>query len=194
MTTLGALLMNPPTGDGTRTVRHLRVVTGLLDCDAMEIANLFSIATRDVTGINEVGRSGDGWDAARPRLRQVIAECDCLLAGWGVRGLSGTAAAYQRIQLDYVRACAREVGLDHIWTINGEPRHPSRWHQYVSDRHGRATGTSLGERIAMVLTSVPFATLCPEDRVHDKVIAGLLPTPFADNEETDQRAYAGRLT
>jgi hypothetical protein len=46
----------------------------------------------------------------------------------------------------------------------------------------------------MVLTSVPFATLCPEDRVHDKVIAGLLPTPFADNEETDQRAYAGRLT
>jgi hypothetical protein len=178
MTTLGAVLINPPTGSGTRTIRHLRVAAELLDCDSVEIANLFSVATRDVTGINEAGRSADGWSAAQPRLRQVIAESDCLIAGWGVGGLSGAAAMYQRIQLDYVRLCAREFGLDHIWTINGEPRHPSRWHQYVSDRHGRATGTCLGERIALVLTSVPFTTLCRRTSSAAESEIALLPAPL----------------
>jgi hypothetical protein len=162
MTTLGALLLNPPLAGGTRTIHHVRVAAQLLDCDSLEIANLFSIATRDLTAISEAGRSGDGWETARPRLHQVITECDCLLAGWGVSGLVGEAAAHRRRQLNYVRACAREVGRDYIWALGGEPRHPSRWHQYVSDRHGRASGSSLSKRISMVLTSVPLATLCPE--------------------------------
>jgi hypothetical protein len=169
--------MNPPTGSGTQTVRHLRVVTRLLGCDGLEIANLFSIATHHVTAINEAGRSGAGWDAARPRLRQVITESDCLLAGWGVRSPVGPAAAHWRRQLAYVRACAREVGLGDIWTLNGEPRHPSRWHQYVSDRHGRATGTSLEERIAMVLTFVPVAMLCPDGGAQAKVVASPVGQP-----------------
>jgi hypothetical protein len=163
MTTLGALLLNPPLAGGTRTIRHVHIVAQLLQCDDVEIANLFLIATRDLTAISEAGRSGNGWEAARPRLRQVIAECDFLVAGWGVSGPTGEAGVHQRRQLGYVRARAREVGQDCIWTLGGEPRHPSRWHQYVSDRHGRASGESLGERISMVLTWTPFANLCPEE-------------------------------
>jgi hypothetical protein len=157
--TLGAVLLNPPLAGGGRTIRHLRVAADLLDCDGLEIANLFSIATRDVTAINEIGRSCDGWEAARPRLHQVILASDHLLAGWGVSGLSGPAARHQQTQLDYVRTCAQEFAKDYIWTLNGEPRHPSRWHQYVSDRYGRASGASLSERLTMVLRPVPLATL-----------------------------------
>jgi len=159
VTKLGALLLNPPVVGGARTIRYLRVAADLLGCDHVEIANLFSIATRDVTAINEVGRSGDGWVAARLQLHQVIATSDHLLAGWGVGGLAGPAARHQQAQLEYVDACARDIGNDYIWTLNGEPRHPSRWHQYVSDKHGRASGASLSERIVMVLRSVPLATL-----------------------------------
>jgi hypothetical protein len=129
---------------------------------SVEIANLFSIATRDVTAINKVGRSCDGWEAARPGLHRVVFSSDHLLAGWGVSGLVGPAARHQQTQLDYVSTFAQECGKDYIWTLNGEPRHPSRWHQYVSDRYGRASGTSLSERLAMVLRSVPLATLRPE--------------------------------
>lgn len=160
MTGLGALLLNPPLTSGTRTLSHLGIAAELLGCDALDIANLFAVATRDVTAINDVGLSSDGWEAARPRLRQVIAESDHLLAGWGVSSLAGRAAIHRQSQVDYVRACARDVGKDCIWTLNGEPRHPSRWHQYVSDRHGRANGESLAERLWMVLTPVRFETLC----------------------------------
>lgn len=163
MTTLGALLLNPPLNGGIRTTRHVHVAAQLLDCDSFEIANLFSIATRDLTAISVAGRSGDGWEAARPRLYQVITECDFLLAGWGVSSPVGEAATYRRRQLNYVGACAREVGQDYIWALGGEPRHPSRWHQYVSDRHGRVSGSSLSKRISMVLTPVPLAALCPDD-------------------------------
>ena len=159
MTTLGALLLNPPLLGGARTVGQLHVVAELLKCDNVEIANLFAIGTRDITAINEVGQTITGWAAARSRLCEVIAASDQLLAGWGVSGLAGAAAQNQRAQLDYVRNCAEDIGKDYIWTLNGEPRHPSRWHQYVSDRHGRAVGATSGERIAMVLTSVPIAAL-----------------------------------
>ena len=86
-------------------------------------------------------------------------ESDHLLAGWGVGGLAGPAARHQQAQLEYVDACARDIGNDYIWTLNGELRHPSRGHQYVSDKHGRASGASLSERIVMVPRSVPLATL-----------------------------------
>jgi len=170
VTTLGALLLNPPLVGGDRTIRHLQVAANLLGCDNVEIANLFANATPDVTAINEIGRSGDGWEAARLRLRQVITASDHLLAGWGISGLAGPAARHRRAQLDYVRTYAREVGKHDIWTLNGQPRHPSRWHQYVSDRHGRATGTSLSERMAMVLSSVAVATLCPVGDRRDEVV------------------------
>jgi hypothetical protein len=160
MTTLGALLLNPPLVGGDRTIRHLRVAAELLGCENVQVANLFAIATRDVTAINEAGRCIDGWEAARSRLHEVIVASDQLLAGWGVSGLVGSAARNRQAQLNYLHRCSRDVGNDRIWTLNGESRHPSRWHQYVSDRHGRALGATFRERMAMVLTSVPIATLC----------------------------------
>lgn len=143
---------------------HLRVAADLLGCDRVEVANLFSIATRDVSGINQIGRLGDGWDAARPRLQRVVASSDHLLAAWGVSGLGGVAAQHQRTQVEYVIAHARKMGKENIWTLNGEPRHPSRWHQYVSDKHGRASGESFTERLAIVLMSVPLENLWSDRR------------------------------
>ncbi len=48
----------------------------------------------------EIGGSIDGWEAARPRLRWVIATSDHLLAGWGIRGLAGQTAAWRRAHHD----------------------------------------------------------------------------------------------
>jgi hypothetical protein len=78
-----------------------------------------------------------------------------------------------------MRMWAGDIGNDCIWTLNGEPRHPSRWDQYVSDRHGRASGATFSERIAQVLTSVPLATLCPEGGSRDEVTTCPEPVPSA---------------
>jgi hypothetical protein len=159
--TLGALLLNPPLTAGTRTRRNLGVAADLLGCDVVEVANLFAVATKDLAVINLVGKAGEGWTLARPRISEVIAKADHLLAAWGVGGLGGPAATRQREQLDFVHGAARAMKHDLIWTLDGQPRHPSRWHQYVSDRHGRAAGASLNERLAVVLRPVPIGTLCP---------------------------------
>jgi hypothetical protein len=134
----------------------------LLGCDRLEIANLFTVPTHDVTEINNVGRSPEGWMAARDRLRDVVLQSDQLLAGWGVRGLVGYAARHQRAQLEHLHDCLQSTRHGTLWTLNGEARHPSRWHQYVSDRHKRASGESFAERLTKVLTLTPIAIACQQ--------------------------------
>jgi hypothetical protein len=158
---LGAILLNPPLTTGAATMRHLQVAAELLGCDDVRIANLFAIPTASVTEINEVGTAAKGWKAAQVDLRALLGQADHLLAGWGVSGLVGSAARHRTRQLVWLGTRAQTIGQHTIWTLNGEPRHPSRWHQYVSDRHGRATGNSLHDRLDSVLRSVLITTLCP---------------------------------
>lgn len=163
--TLGAILLNPPLTSGQATMRHLQVAADVLGCGSVGIANLFAIPTRSVTAINEVGRNSMGWESARPKLEDVLATSTELVAGWGVSGLYGLAAANFRAQISWLHAWFQDGSrLPSMWTLDGESRHPSRWHQYVSDRHGRATGATFRERLESVLrhTSIPMhPPACP---------------------------------
>ena len=153
MAVLGALLLNPPAGDGAQTIRHLRLAGALLGCEGLEIANLFAFPTRDVNGINAVGGDAVGWEMARPRLQEVIANSDQIMAAWGVSGISGAAMKMKQNQLDFLLTCFSATETEAVWTLNGEARHPSRWHQYVSDKHGRARGATFVERLESVMVA-----------------------------------------
>jgi len=131
VTGLGAILLNPPLTEGAATQRHLRVAAELLGCGEIHIANLFAVPTRSVLEINEVGRDGAGWLAARRPLKRLIDSAEQIVAGWGVSGLYGPARTHRRVQVAWVLDRIVASGKDHIWMLNGEPRHPSRWHQYV---------------------------------------------------------------
>ena len=171
--TLGAILLSPPLTTGAATLRHLQAAAELLGCDSIEIANLFAIPTSSSHEINEVGRLPQGWLDARPALEQVLSMSHELIAGWGLpTGLHGPARLHHQAQASWVTEKVRAITVDRateerraarrvprpasrgIWTLNGEPRHPSRWHQYVSDRHGRATGPTFKARLATVLHCV----------------------------------------
>jgi hypothetical protein len=155
--TLGAILLNPPLTGGSATTRHLQVAAEVLGCDGAQIANLFAIPTRSVVEINDAGRLWAGWEAARPELERVIASADELLAGWGVSGLHGEAADNLLRQVTWVGERVEQAVRRPFWMLNGEPRHPSRWHQYVSDRHGRASGDTFRQRLASVLRPIGSA-------------------------------------
>jgi hypothetical protein len=148
---LGAVLLNPPTGGGRPTLRHLAVAADLLDCESVRVANLYSRATPSVTELNLDGRDWAGWQAARSDLTALVADADEVLFAWGVSGLSGVVARHRAAQTDWLLDSFHAAGRAEIWTVGGEPRHPSRWHQYVSDRHGRASGDTFSDRLRMVL-------------------------------------------
>lgn len=155
---LGAVLLNPPLTTGAVTMRHLQVAAEVLGCDGVRVANLFATPTRSVTQINDVGRDSAGWTEARPALARLGATSAELVAAWGVSGLHGPAFAHWQAQITWLIHQFRQDAVAGVWTLNGEPRHPSRWHQYVSDRHGRASGATFRDRLSSVLRWVELGS------------------------------------
>lgn len=151
---LGVILMNPPIGAGRATNRHLQVACEALACDDFRIANLLATPTRSVIEITDAGKDPGAWEAARPALRALICSADQLLIGWGLGGgFGGAARRLFRNQVDWVQSeITRERSVPRVWTVGPEARHPSRWHQYVSDRHGRTQGGDFRTRLQSVLT------------------------------------------
>lgn len=117
------------------------------------MTNLCSVATPSVVEVNRLGR--EAWASARADLEVAVRSGTGLLAAWGVGGLSGDARRSLCAQVEWLVDCAMDGGLHSFWMVGGEPRHPSRWHQYVSDKYGRTRGGSFEERLAQVLMDVP---------------------------------------
>lgn len=146
---LGAILLNPPLTDGERTRRHLNAAAFSLGCSRVEIANLFPVPTHGFDGMAEAASTRGEWLSARSPLLDIVAS-DVLLAGWGMRVVSGPGAHLMRDQLDWLVGLLESQGRT-IWTVGNGPRHPSRWHQYVSGKYGRAGEGHLHERLKRVL-------------------------------------------
>ncbi len=163
---LVALLLNPPTGAGARTISHLQVAADLLGCATLEVANMFSRPTPSLTEINDVGAREEGWLAARADIRNALCGADHVFAAWGVGGLHGQAAEHLQGQRLWVCDQLADLGIEQVWTLNGETRHPSRWHQYVSDRHGRTSGGSFLERLSDMLTAISAQQLGQQANEH----------------------------
>lgn len=170
--TLGAILLNPPLTTGAATMRHLRVAAEVLGCNNVQVGNLFAVPTISVTDINDVGRDVAGWESARWNLDQVVASSAELVAGWGVSGLHGRALAHRQAQVTWLIERLRALKVPGVWTLNGQARHPSRWHQYVSDRHRRAIGVStFPQRLAAVLQRVDLNS-APFDGAVVRTVSG----------------------
>lgn len=117
------------------------------------MTNLFSIPTQDIPAISQLGAAADGWWDARPSLELALDDADVVLAGWGLDRLTGSAREHRTQQLSWIGTRLREAGHQRASCVDGG-RHPSRWHQYVSDRHGRVRGSSFEERLRQVLLPV----------------------------------------
>jgi hypothetical protein len=90
---------------------------------------------------------------------EALRDCDEVMAAWGLSSLAGAARRNRIEQLRWLLDIASSHGHNYVWTIGGQPRHPSRWHQYVSDVHERTMGGTFEERLQQVLTRVSIKTL-----------------------------------
>lgn len=152
---LCAVLLNPPTTTGSRTRAAVQRAADHLGYETVVVANLVGLATTSSGQLADVVRPAD-WRQARRSLRETVAVADGLLFGWGLLGqLRGAQQAAENQVLWLVHE-AVEAGHSAAWAV-GEVRHPSRWHQYTADRHGRTEGGSAQARLGQVLRSRPLA-------------------------------------
>ncbi len=155
--TLLAILLNPPlTTSGARTIRAVELARRVLGYSHVEIVNLHGGPTATVVELN-MAVDQTGWIDARADIRRALGGAGGLLGGWGIAGLTGMARRARNEQVDWLKAEAGLAGLTQIWTVGGEPRHPSRWHQFVSDKYGRTAGGCFEDRLAQVLVAAPIA-------------------------------------
>lgn len=150
---LAAVLLNPPSqSSGNRTVGAVHSASRVLGFQTVEIVNLCFLPSRSVVDLAATVADSD-WVRARPGLERALCESDGLLLAWGVSGWAGSPRLGLASQINWFLTTAQAHGHRSCWMVGGQPRHPSRWHQYVSDKHGRTPGGSPENRLRYVLES-----------------------------------------
>lgn len=152
------VLASPPlVTSGRRTLAQVEALASVLATDTVETANLCATPAADLPALSVAAVETEPWLAARSALAAALEDCDELMAAWGLYGLTGPAKNHRRDQLAWLVKTAEALGHNECWVVGGQPRHPSRWHQYVSDVHGRTAGGTFQERIQQVLVKVPLS-------------------------------------
>lgn len=153
--TLLAVLANPTLTPRSRTERQVEVAAQLLGFEVVELGNVFNIPSPSSRDISHLGAAETGWVSARENLEDALRRADGVLVAFGSINASGTARVHLAAQLDWLSSRLQASPALDTWQV-GSARHPSRWHQYVSDVHGRTAGGSFPQRLAQVLHPVPL--------------------------------------
>ena len=154
------VLLNPSSSDQpTVSVKNVERVIPRLGFGSFEIVNLVDIPTKNSKSLAAVANTPEIWLGARNELTDALARADDLLFGWGHAPLQGPANGLKRMQTLWLYAEAERLGHTHAWMMNGLPRHPSRWHQYVGPQRGLISGGDFATRAVAMLDRWPMRGL-----------------------------------
>jgi hypothetical protein len=148
--TLLAVLSNPPTTRGERTLGRVRLACDILGFDDFLVANLFSLPSRSTRQIAELGQTAAPWTAAREPIENQLCGADGVLLAYGLDSPPGAAGHWRHEQLNWLDSALRTHGQPTFW-VGGEPRHPSRWQRCTSRRH---PAIAFRDALALELTQV----------------------------------------
>ncbi|MCK2029893.1 DUF1643 domain-containing protein [Microbacterium galbinum] len=155
-----AVLLNPPSiSSGNRTLGAVRRVSDSLGCVDYEIANLFETSSPGLTALSSLELEAEMPVAIQRNVSDQLRQASIVVAAWGVSAPSKVFQQRRCRRASWVLQEARRQGHEAVWMVGGAPRHPSRWHQYVADKHGRTTGGSFTQRLSQVLEPTPIASL-----------------------------------
>lgn len=128
------VLSNPATTSGARTLQRVELARTILGYKSASTVNLFSFATHRTGEISMAGAEADGWTGARKPIADSLHECEAVLLAYGCAEPTGPARQHFRNQVTWLRT---EIGTRAIpvWTIDGRPRHPSRWQRHTHATH-----------------------------------------------------------
>ncbi len=158
---LCAVLASPSLTSGVRTRQALARLGEVLQVSEIRVVNLLNMPSQDFQDMALVGADEQVWEESRPSITSGVVGADLLLAAWGLADLTGPATTHRRDQIRWFRELAAGLGHEDVLTVGGAPRHPSRWHRLVSDRHGWQEPGSSTDRLRAVLMSVPLHRVSP---------------------------------
>lgn len=150
-TDLCVVLLTPPLTSGTRTIGAVRRGAEILGHKNFQIANLMSTATQHSRDAAVVGADANPWMSAQAELRRGLRQSEELLFAWGVLRHLGPARRHAESQIQWLLNVAEDSGHVGAWSVGDDFRHPSRWHQFTADRHGRTDGGDRSDRLRQVL-------------------------------------------
>jgi hypothetical protein len=157
MTRLAVVLLNPvPHDRPTVTARNVELAQRVLGYERITRVNLSPVPAPDLAALSLCAAAPDSWRAHRPMLRQALWSCDALLFAWGVTYPTGAARAWAQEQLAYVHGQARLAGHTEAFLLDGRPRHPSRWQQYLGPQRGLVEQVAFDERVRRALKRAPI--------------------------------------
>ena len=149
---LCAVLLNPSfTGPNSVSHGNLRVAAEALGFSRVSTVNLVGVQTRNSYDLAELATMPAAWHSARPEIEDALQTSDHVLFGWGDSRLRGIANNWKQEQIEWTVGRAIDHGHEYVLMMDGKPRHPSRWRQYVGPQRGLFTGPSLNHRFAQAL-------------------------------------------
>lgn len=151
-----AILANPRPLGGGRTEKRIALVREILGYERAEIVNLFSRPSESSSEIAKLGTAPEGWLESRVAVSSALKSADSVLLGFGLIPSSPESRPHLRAQFEWLRRELQSRRHLPVWQVGDRPRHPSRWHQYVSDAHGHTTGGAFEERLKQVLRTAPL--------------------------------------
>lgn len=151
--TLCAVLLNPALRqvEETITYHNVRAALPLMGCSELIITNLLNVATKDAPELNRAVISKQEIATAREQISMALQHADEVLVAWGMGGMTGDVRIALQQQTAWLFKTLGRHHLQHVWTVAGRPRHPSRWRQYVGPEKQRVTGSTFEERLGKVL-------------------------------------------
>lgn len=170
-----AILLNPTLGEESVSGANLAVAASALGFRSLRIVNLVGINTRNSKELAQLAVDRQAWDASRPEIAAAIESCDQILFAWGSSPLAGTANKWRTEQINWVVSLCQSLGHRSAWMMDGVPRHPSRWRQYVGPQRGLFAQNSIHERFRNAIRPQGIADL----------------TRVEAEEECDQAASGG---
>lgn len=160
MTHLVAILLNPKPGDAeTKSERNIATAASVLGVASHEIVNMSLVITKDSPELNERAQVEDVWIKARPVLSEALSSADLVLAAWGQQHYTGKARVTFRGQQLWILGELTQKGFEFVITLDGRPRHPSRWRMYLGPQRGLFVGGAFEDRLAIALRETPISEL-----------------------------------
>lgn len=147
---LRAVLFNPPSGEGTRTLARVRLAAQILGYEEVVITNLFPLPTVSVLQVNQIGTDAELWESGRSGIAETLSGATDVLLAYGCQEPTGVVRHHFRKQLVWLHEILEDSG-SRLWSVSERPRHPSRWQRHTSRHY---PGTPFAEAIEHSLQRV----------------------------------------
>lgn len=98
------VLLNPPTGSGTRTLARVHCAKELLGFEEVAMVNLFGRATPNSRKISCAGADEAPWRQSRPEIQGAVERADEVVLAYGVASPAGPARRHYQEQVSWLES------------------------------------------------------------------------------------------